>query len=111
MNKHEENRQFITCSGDMYVLIWDLLKPEQDTDAPAQPTAAIAEEVYNSSCTPNFTEFLQKKSTILSFFKEDEAPKFKPRLSTWARLRAKSSVQPIKSGEKWSPATGEKTCF
>ena len=45
MNKHEENRQFITCSGDMYVLIWDLLKPEQDTDAPAQAAPAMAEEV------------------------------------------------------------------
>ena len=48
MNKNEENRQFITCSGDMYVLIWDLLKPEQDTDAPAQAAPAMAEEVTNS---------------------------------------------------------------
>ena len=47
MNKHEENRQFITCSGDMYVLVWDLLKPDQDTDAPAQAAPAIAEEVIN----------------------------------------------------------------
>ena len=29
----------------MYVLIWDLLKPEQDTDAPAQAAPAMAEEV------------------------------------------------------------------
>ena len=57
MNKNEENRQFITCSGDMYVLIWDLLKPEQDTDAPAQAAPAMAEEVNNSilSCTVGCT--------------------------------------------------------
>ena len=48
MNKHEENRQFITGSGDMYVLIWDLLKQEQDTDASAQAAPAMAEEVTNS---------------------------------------------------------------
>ena len=60
MNKHEENRQFITCSGDMYVLVWDLLKPDQDTDAPAQAAPAIAEEVINLIYLSNFAEFLPK---------------------------------------------------
>ena len=69
MNKHEENRQFITCSGDMYVLIWDLLKPEQDTDAPAQPTTAIAEEVIHNYGS-HFFRFLifREKRKILSHF-------------------------------------------
>ena len=44
MNKNEENRQFITCSGDMYVLIWDLLKPDQDSEGP-QPVQAMTDEV------------------------------------------------------------------
>ena len=64
MNKHEENRQFITCSGDMYVLIWDLLKPEQDTDAPAQAAPAMAEEVTHSINMYNYRLIIHINNSI-----------------------------------------------
>ena len=66
MNKNEENRQFITCSGDMYVLIWDLLKPEQDTDAPAQAAPAMAEEVTNSISMYNYLLIILINNSINS---------------------------------------------
>ena len=45
MNKDESNRQFMTCSGDMYILIWDLLKPEQEAEGGAQQVQAMQDEV------------------------------------------------------------------
>ena len=49
MNKDESNRQFMTCSGDMYILIWDLLKPEQEAEGGAQQVQAMQDEVNTYS--------------------------------------------------------------
>ena len=54
MNKDESNRQFMTCSGDMYILIWDLLKPEQEAEGGAQQVQAMQDEVP-SSLTINYS--------------------------------------------------------
>ena len=28
VNQDEDNRQFITCAAEMYVLVWDFLRPD-----------------------------------------------------------------------------------
>ena len=28
VNQDEDNRQFITCAAEMYILVWDFLKPD-----------------------------------------------------------------------------------
>ena len=51
-----------------------------------------------------------KFGALSNFAYQEEQPKVKPRISTWARLRAKSTMEPgsgMKKGIKWSPATGK----
>ena len=80
VNQNEENRQFITCASEMFILVWDFLAP--DTPAPEQQAQPI---------------------------NIDEEPGPKKRFNNpWAKLKARSTqAPPVPAGKKWSPATGK----
>ena len=86
-------RQFITCSAESYILVWDLKRPPAEI-APRQ--AAIV--VESSSDDDVFEEEEQK---------EPEKPKF----SGWAGLKAKTgtlvSTYAFSKDKKWTPAIGK----
>ena len=85
VNQDEDNRQFITCAADMFILVWDLLAPPtEDGEGGAGGGENIDEEVVAAS------RKLGK--------------------SSWAKLKSKSTLTPITSGAKWSPSIG-KYCF
>ena len=78
VNQNEENRQFITCAAEMFILVWDFLKP----DTPGvenQPVPVLEEE-----------------------------PKKKTFTNPWAKLKARSTMAPpVPTGKKWTPAIGK----
>lgn len=80
VNQDEENRQFITCAADMYILVWDLLAPQSD-------------DVEGGGAGENV---------------EDDAVAVTRKMgkSSWAKLKSKSTLTPLASGAKWSPSIG-----
>ena len=85
VNQDEDNRQFITCAADMFILVWDLLAPPTD-DSEGGAAENMDEEAV-------VTRKLGKSNQ-----------------SSWAKLKSKSTLTPITSGAKWSPSIG-KYCF
>ena len=76
VNQDEDNRQFITCAADMFILVWDLLAPPtEDGEGGAGGGENIDEEVVAASR--------------------------KMGKSSWAKLKSKSTLTPITSGAKW----------
>ena len=90
-------RQFITCSAESYILIWDLKRPPADL-LPKQVTVTQADddEVFED---PEEEE--EKK-------KEKEEP---PKKFGWSSLKAQTSTivtsNVFSKDKKWSPAIGK----
>ena len=86
VNQEEENRQFITCAADMYILVWDLLAMQSDD----VEGGGAGENMEEDPATAAVTRKMGK--------------------SSWAKLKSKSTMAPLTSGAKWSPSIG-KYCF
>ena len=82
VNQDEDNRQFITCAAEMWVLVWDFLKPD-------------AGESAMGGAIPGA---------------EDEPVVVKKKIGAWNKFKSKSTLAPLGKGGKWNPATG-KYCF
>ena len=86
-------RQFITCSAESYILIWDLKKPP----AEIKPQHATIAPIDDEDSDDVFEEEEEKKET----------PKFKG----WASLKSKTSTivtsYAFSTSKKWTPAVGK----
>ena len=86
-------RQFITCSAEAYILVWDLKRPPAEI-LPRQATIAVE----SSSDDDVFEEDEEKESE-------------KPKFSGWAGLRKQTgalvSTYAFSKDKKWTPAIGK----
>ena len=85
-------RQFITCSAEAYILVWDLKRPPAEI-LPRQATIAVEE------------------SSDDDVFEEEEEKDEKPKFSGWAGLRKQTgalvSTYAFSKDKKWTPAIGK----
>ena len=92
-NPNPQMRQFITCSAESYILIWDLKKPP----AEIKPQHATIAPIDDEDSDDVFEEEEEKKET----------PKFKG----WASLKSKTSTivtsYAFSTSKKWTPAVGK----
>ena len=82
VNQDEDNRQFITCAAEMWVLVWDFLKPDAGE-------GALGGGIPGA---------------------DDEPVVVKKKIGAWNKFKSKSTLAPLGKGGKWNPATG-KYCF
>ena len=89
-------RQFITCSAESYILVWDLKRPPAEV-LPRHQAATLAAD-DDSSDDDVFEE-------------EEEKEPAKPKFSGWAGLKAKTgnlvSTFAFSKDKKWTPAIGK----
>ena len=90
-------RQFITCSAESYILIWDLKRPPADII----PKATVLHQDDDD-------DVFEEESD-----KEEEKPKKETeerKKMGWAGLKAKTSAiatSSVFSSKKWTPAVGK----
>ena len=89
-------RQFITCSAESYILVWDLKRPPADV-LPRQATIALSDED---------DVFDEPEEEVKE--KEEE-----PKTKGWAALKSKKMLTSyvFSTDKKWTPATGKYVSF
>ena len=99
MDPHQ--RQFITCSAESYILVWDLKRPPAEI-LPREPTIHQADEEEDDVFDDGEKE-------------EEKKKKEGPKTTGWASLKEKTSIIAASSlfskDKKWSPAIGKYDIF
>ena len=89
-NQNERNRQFVTCSSDSYILVWDFRRPPSDT-------GIIHDDDENADHKRNG--------------EEDGEEKEKKKRRLWEKLRSQTQriIEKTSYGKSkyWTPAIGK----
>ena len=91
-------RQFVTCSAESYILVWDLKRPPSEM-VPKQATLAADSD----------------DDDVFEDADEEEKPKKEeePQTKGWAALKSKKMLTSyvFSKDKKWTPAVGKYVLF